>query len=31
LEDVIRSVAAQYMSAIQDAHLGDTTRMHGHW
>lgn len=27
----IRSVAAQYMSGIQYAYLGDTTRMHGHW
>jgi len=27
----VRSVAARYMTAIQFAYLGDTTRMHGHW
>lgn len=27
----IRAVAATYMSKIQFAYLGDTTRMHGHW
>ena len=29
--DDIRRVAGEYMSAIQYAYLGDTTRMHGHW
>ena len=27
----VRRVAAGYMTAIQFAYLGDTTRMHGHW
>lgn len=27
----IQVVVAQYMTAIQYAYLGDTTRMHGHW
>jgi zinc protease len=27
----IQLVVAQYMTAIQYAYLGDTTRMHGHW
>lgn len=27
----VRSVAGQYMTAIQYAYLGDTTRMHGQW
>lgn len=27
----IQSVVAEYMTAIQYAYLGDTTRMHGHW
>jgi zinc protease len=29
--DDIQKVANAYMSAIQFAYLGDTTRMHGHW
>jgi zinc protease len=27
----VRQVAAGYMTAIQFAYLGDSTRMHGHW
>jgi hypothetical protein len=27
----IQLVTTRYMTAIQYAYLGDTTRMHGHW
>ena len=27
----IQNAAARYMTAVQYAYLGDTSRMHGHW